>query len=206
MLVNTRTNRDLSVAKRKSKTERTAEIIHLAKARFQKTGIAGTTLDMVAIDVGIPRPHLYRFFKNKAELVSAVIAAEVEEINARRWEEVKRLRSFERQVVRSLELAVELIHSDDFWSTLIEPGNVPHTAYAASADPNIAASNARYWHQILDRADENGELRQDVNIEEVLNWLLGVQFMFMERREIFPSVKDVRRYATEFIVPALLAR
>ena len=71
---------------------------------------------------------------------------------------------------------------------------------------NIAASNAKYWHQILDRADENGELRQDVNIEEVLNWLLGVQFMFMERREIFPSVKDVRRYATEFIVPALLAR
>ena len=189
--------------KRRSKQERTAEITHLAKERFRKTGLAATTLDMVADDAGLPRPHLYRFFKSKAELVSAVIADEVVAINARRWAEVQRLRSFERQVVRSLELAVELIEGDEFWSSLVTPGNVPHTAYAASADPKINEANEAYWNQILQRARDKGELREELEVGRVLNWLLGIQFMFMERREIFPSIKDVGSYAAEFVVPAL---
>ncbi len=189
--------------KRKSREERVTEIAQIAKVRFKVTGLAETTLDMIAEDAGLPRPHLYRFFKNKSELVSAVIASEVSEINARRWGEVKRLRSFERQVVRSLELAVELIDGDEFWSTLIKPGNVPHTAYAASSDPKILQSNADYWTRILEAAQQKGELREGLDEDRTLNWLLGIQFMFMERREIFPSVADVGRYAKEFVVPAL---
>ena len=161
---------------------------------------------MIALDAGLPRPHLYRFFRNKSDLVSAVIASEVSEINARRWDEVKRLRSFERQVVRSLELAVELIEGDEFWSILIKPGNVPHTAYAAASDPKILRSNADYWLQILETAQDKGELREGLNVESVLNWLLGIQFMFMERREIFSTVADVGRYARDFVVPALDSR
>lgn len=189
--------------KRKSREERINEIALIAKGRFKATGLAETTLDMIAEDAGLPRPHLYRFFKNKSELVSAVIVGEVSEINARRWDEVRRLRSLERQVVRSLELAVELIEGDEFWSTLIMPGNVPHTAYAASSDPKILKSNADYWTNILAVAKEKGELREELDSARVLNWLLGIQFMFMERREIFPTVADVGRYAKEFVVPAL---
>ncbi len=189
--------------KRKSRQQRVNEIAQLAKARFKTTGLADTTLDMIAADAGLPRPHLYRFFKNKTELVSAVIASEVTEINARRWEEVRRLRSLERQVVRSLELAVELIEGDEFWSTLITPGNVPHTAYAASSDPKILESNTEYWTKILEAAKGRGELREELDANRILNWLLGIQFMFMERREIFPTIADVGRYAREFVVPAL---
>jgi AcrR family transcriptional regulator len=189
--------------KRRSKQERTAEILQLAKRRFKKTGLADTTLDMIAEDARLPRPHLYRFFKSKAAIVSAVIADEIAEINARRWTEVKKLRSFERQIVRSLELSVELIEGDEFWSSLITPGNVPHTAYAASADPAILRANADYWDQILERANAKGELRKDVERDRILNWLLGIQFMFMERREIFSSINEVGRYAEEFVVPAL---
>ena len=188
---------------RKSREERISEIAKMAKVRFKTTGLAETTLDMIAADVGLPRPHLYRFFRNKSELVSVVIASEVAEINARRWDEVRRLRSFERQVVRSLELAVELIEGDEFWSTLIKPGNVPHTAYAASSDPKILQLNAEYWTRILEAAKRKGELRDGLDLARTLNWLLGIQFMFMERREIFPSVADVGRYAKEFVVPAL---
>jgi len=190
--------------KRRTKSERRSILIEAARYRFKKTGLAETTLDMVAEDVGLPRPHLYRYFRNKAELVSAVILREVNEINARRWDQVVRLRSFERQVVRSLELAVELIRGNEFWATLIAPGNVPYTAYAASADPHILASNIDYWTPILDRAESRGELRQSLTRQDILTWLLGVQFMFMERTEIFPSVKEVGRYARLFVVPSLI--
>jgi len=191
--------------KRRTKAERRSALLAAARRRFKQTGLAETTLEMVAKDAGLPRPHLYRFFKNKAELISAVIASEVVEINTRRWAQVRRLRSFERQIVRSLELAVELIRNDKFWASLIAPGNVPYTAYAASADPAILQSNLDYWTPILDRAQSRGELRQSLARQDILSWLLGVQFMFMERSEIFPSVDEVGRYARLFVVPALLA-
>ena len=190
--------------RRPSKSERRSTLIEAARHRFKKTGLTETTLDMVAKDVGLPRPHLYRYFRNKADLISAVIVREVNEINAQRWDQVVRLRSFERQIVRSLELAVELVRGDQFWATLIAPGNVPYTAYAASADPDILLSNIQYWTPILDRAESRGELRQNLTRPDIQTWLLGVQFMFMERTEIFPTVKEVGRYARQFVVPALI--
>ena len=193
----------IMLGKRKSKEQRRAELIQIARHRFATTGLAKTTLEMIASDAGLPRPHLYRFFGSKADLVSAVIANEVEVINARRWEQVKRLRSFEWQIVRSLELAVELTEGDAFWSTLITPENVPYTAYAASADSMIRAANAAYWNKILEHAEAKGELRADIDRDMILSWLLGIQFMFMERREIFTSIKDVRRYAELFVIPSL---
>jgi len=190
--------------KRLTRSERRSTLIDAARDRFRKTGLADTTLDMVAKDAGLPRPHLYRFFSNKAELISAVIVREVNEINAQRWDQVMKLRSFERQIVRSLELAVEFVRGNEFWATLIAPGNVPYTAYAASADPDILLSNREYWTPILDRAESRGELRRSLTRRDVLTWLLGVQFMFMERSEIFPSVKEVGRYARLFVVPSLI--
>ena len=88
-------------------------------------------------------------------------------------------------------------------SPLITPGNAPDAAYAASADPKITQANTEYWGKILERATAKNELRDDLDVEDLMNWLLGVQSMFMERREIFPLIKDVKYYATEFIVPAL---
>jgi AcrR family transcriptional regulator len=188
------------------KADRRAAIVQAARQRIRDHGLAETTLAMVAEDVKLSRPNLYRFFKDKAELISAVVANEASEINARRQKEVLKLKSFERQITRSLELAVEIVQSDELWSLLVEPGNVPYTAYAASSDPDILASNAEYWLPLLEKAKARGELRFDIDLQEAMTWLLGIQFMFMERREIFPTVKDVRRYSKAFVVPALISK
>jgi AcrR family transcriptional regulator len=159
---------------------------------------------MVATDAGLARPHLYRFFKNKAELIAAVVAVETSEINARRRQQIAELHSFADKLVRSLELAVELVYSDDFWSSLITPGSVPYTAYAASSAPEILAANTDYWTPMLRAAEDSGELRPSLDHQKVMTWLLGIQVMFMERSEIFPTIADVGYYARTFVLPALV--
>jgi len=186
------------------KTKRRDAIVLAARKLVRAHGLQGVTLAMVAKEVELSRPNFYRFFKSKTELIAAVVAYEAGQINARRQGEVMRLRSFERQIVRSLELAVEIVESDELWSLLIEPGNVPYTAYAASNDPVILALNTTYWQPILEKAASRGELREGLDPQKIMTWLLGIQFMFMERREIFKSVKDVRDYAEQFVVPALV--
>ncbi len=186
------------------KSDRRKAIIQSARLLIKKHGLSGVTLAMVAADVNLSRPNFYRFFGSKADLIAAVVAFETNEINKRRQQEVMRLRSFNRRVVRSLELAVEIVANDELWSLLIDPQNVPYTAYAASNDPAMLEANKAYWLPILEDAIKSGDLRQDLDPNKIMTWLLGVQFMFMERREIFPSVKDVKTYAECFVVPALL--
>jgi len=188
------------------KAARREAIIQAARRLIREHGLSEVTLAMVASEVGLSRPNFYRFFRDKAELIAAVVGHESAEINARMQKEVMRLQSFERQIVRSLELTVEIVFSDELWSLLVDPANVPYTAYAASGDPAMLAANKRYWAPILEKAAANGTLREDLDHEKIMTWLLGIQFLFMERREIFPTVKEVGEYAQAFVVPALVRR
>lgn len=183
---------------------RRVEIVATARRQFRRHGLDKTSLGMVADAAGVRRSHLYRYFADKADLVSAVVSAEAAEINAERRRRLTNVKGFGDRVVRSLELAVELVDSDPFWASLIAPGNVPYTAYAAANDPELLASNAAYWEPILDQARQQGEIDQALQDDEIVTWLLGLQFLFLERREIFPTAEHIRRYATTFVLPALL--
>ena len=187
-----------------TRAPRRTEIVEAARTAFRSFGLADTTLEMVAVAAGLPRPHLYRYFRDKSDLVSAVVAVETAEINERRRALVAAERTFADKVVRALQLAVEIVHGDPFWSTLAAPGNVPYTAYAATRDPALVASNAQFWLPIFDDGLASGELRPELDRNELLTWLLGLQFLFLERREIFPDACAVGHYARTFVVPALV--
>ena len=192
--------------KTKAKLGRRTTIIEAARKRFRKTGLAETTLEMVAEDAKIARPHLYRYFKDKSDLVSEVLVAEADAINQQRRGKIKGLKSFEEILVRSFEGTVETVYADQFWADIVSPGNVPYTAYVATNDPRVLDSNMAYWEPILEHAEKTGELREGLDRQEILRWLLALEFMFMERTEIFETLDDVRHYAETFVVPALVSR
>lgn len=175
-----------------------------ARRRFRADGLTATTLAAVAAEAGLARPHLYRYFEDKTELIAAVVAAETDEINDLRRREIEPLASFADQVVRALELSVELIRGDTFWSTLISPENVPYTAYAATASPEVRSANASFWVPLLAAARRRREVRAGLADDDVLAWLLALQFLFMERTELFPTAAEAGRYSRLFVVPALV--
>lgn len=190
---------------RAAEPTRREQIVASARTEFRRTGLAGTSLAAVADAAGVRRTHLYRYFEDKADLVSAVVAAEAAAINARRAAELAGVDDFGQQIVGSLELAVLLVDSDPFWASLVEAGNVPYTAYAATRDPDLIASNVAYWQPILETARARGSLNSSLSDEDVMTWLLGLQFLFLERREIFPTPAEVRRYVELFVLPAIVA-
>ncbi|MFN3233674.1 MAG: TetR/AcrR family transcriptional regulator [Alphaproteobacteria bacterium] len=186
------------------KAGRRAEIIQAARQRFRASGLAESTMDMVAEDVGIARPNLYRYFKDKTELVGAVLVEEAFAINDFRATKLKGITKFADRVVRTFQATVEVMEADPLWADIIAPTNVPYTAYVAASDPRVLESNRQYWTPIFTDAEANGELRPGLDHEELLTWLLGVEFMFMERSEIFPTLEDVERYTRTYVLPALL--
>ncbi len=189
--------------KKTKKTDRRSQIIQIASQRFRKTGLAETTLEMVAEDAGIARPNLYRYFKHKSELLSEVLVVEAEAINEQRRKKISGARDFAEQVVGSMQATVEIQSDDPFWAEIVSPENVPYTAYVAMNDPIVLDSNMSYWEPILQEAERNGELATGLDHDEVRQWLLGIEFMFMERREIFPTPDSVAHFSRTFVLPAL---
>ncbi len=191
---------------RKNKADRRSQIIEIARQRFRKTGLTETTLEMVAEDAGIARPNLYRYFKHKSGLLSAVLEIEAEAINELRRRKIERADGFAEQLVASMQATVEILHEDPFWAEILSPENVPYTAYVATNDPIVLDSNMSYWGPILQAADEKGELAPGLSHDEIRRWLLGIEFMFMERREIFPTPDTVAHFARTFVLPALTSK
>ena len=105
--------------------------------------------------------------------------------------------------MRAFETTVEAMHTNAFWAEIIAPENVPHTAYVAWSEPDVIAVTEAFWLPILEVGAASGQLRADVEPAECLPWLLGLEFMFMERTEIFPNVDDVARYVRLFVLPSL---
>ncbi len=193
-----------SAAGKSGKKDRKTSIIEVARKRFRETGLAETTLDMVAEDAAIARPHLYRYFKDKSDLLSEVLVAEARAINAQRHAKIEGLKRFDEILIRSFEGTIEVVYADKFWADIVSPSNVPYTAYVASNDPRVLESNMAYWEPILASAEESGDLRPGLDHSEIMKWLLALEFMFMERTEIFQTLEDVRHYAKTFVLPALV--
>ncbi len=67
------------MAKREEKRE---HVLQAAKVVLENYGIRKLTLDDVAEKAGLATPSLYYYFKNKRELVRAVVKAEIDEITS----------------------------------------------------------------------------------------------------------------------------
>ena len=171
---------------------------------MRKEGLFNTTMDMVAQDTGIARPHLYRYFKDKAALVSAVLAAEAASINIERLKRLRGVTDPAEKIIRSFESVFDVVHGNPFWSASVSPINLPLSAEAMLLDPVIHDIREEYWGPILDAAADAGRLREGLDREQTLSWLISLEFLFIDRRELFTRGEDVRPYVEAFVLPALL--
>jgi AcrR family transcriptional regulator len=62
-----------AVATRHTAAERREEILRAAVARFGRTGLHGTSTELIAADVGVSQPYVFRLFGTKKELFMATV-------------------------------------------------------------------------------------------------------------------------------------
>ena len=56
-------------------------ILEVAEAYFARQGVASTTLDQVGAELGVTKASIYYYYKNKDDLVLAVLQKSLEKIN-----------------------------------------------------------------------------------------------------------------------------
>ncbi|MFK7733839.1 MAG: TetR family transcriptional regulator [Pseudomonadales bacterium] len=180
-------------------------ILDAAMACYEKSGISGTRLEDVAKSAGVGRTTLYRYVKNRDDLLNQVLLRDAQAQRAE-MEVLNRYHdNLADAVVESTLLVLRgrrtrpinrllFANAED---TMIERINLSPSSFKALTEALLAPK--------FEKALANGELREGVTLAEASDWVARITLSLVTYPEDFLNDDDaLRRYLRAFLVPSLL--
>jgi AcrR family transcriptional regulator len=172
-------------------------LIRAADAEIAEHGIAAVQMDTVAKSAGVSRATAFRQLGSVSELLVQVAL-----LRARRHvTEVQSLMAGKVGAFAKLETAMiyttRELPTDPSISALI----AQHSASVHNPHVHQVAIGA--VGHVLEEGQQNGEVRSDLEIDELVDFL--VEQTYIAAEELDRSADEVRRRFRHFIIPALAA-
>ena len=177
-------------------------LMDAAEACVEQYGIAKTTMDDIAKMAGVSRPTVYRHFSDRDNLILAVVMRRSRMLAERVVKIFGRYESFPDQLVEGLLFMVEKGRKDPFVSLLVAPEHLD-LANRILGGNMPAELTYEIWEPILSEARERGELRADLDFEDVSRWLTYLIILLLGRVDV-DTVDVQRAMLRTFVVPAFL--
>jgi AcrR family transcriptional regulator len=166
-------------------------ITEAALRQLAELGYARVTMERVAAEAGVARTTVYRRYQDKADLITAAIAAGIDELPTRPSDDPRRdlarfLTAFD---ARFADHCLEVL------GTLLGGQEDPHALDLHRK--RVVEPRAAYARSLLVRAQELGQLDPGADVDLALQMLVGVVFA---RRIIgIPSDRSWARRAVDAI-------
>jgi AcrR family transcriptional regulator len=144
-------------------------ILEAALAQLAAEGYSRMSLDAVAAAAGASKPTLYRRWESKADVATAAlrtmqIAEPAVDTGSCKGDLVAALENFSRSLLRPNGMAL-------IGTVLAEEAHTPELLRLFRE--RLVAPRRGMLREILERGRRGGELRRRVNIEAVVNLLIG---------------------------------
>ncbi|MHB8696287.1 MAG: TetR/AcrR family transcriptional regulator [Solirubrobacteraceae bacterium] len=183
------------------------ERIHeAALACFGRHGIRRTTMDDIAREAGLSRPAIYYYFENKDSLIVETVLRQQAASHRRQTEQLAgRVHGIDA-IVEAASLGIELALADPASQLLTRPESERLTAFALRSD-GARELQAAFWSPLLADARRRGELRTDLGDDELILWIIFVQFSVVTNGSLFgwSDSQSIRRLLERLLAPALRA-
>ena len=158
-------------------------ILRAAMIVMARRGYAGMTMDEVATEAGVSRPTIYLRYPGKAELATAALGSyrsrgRPEETGDTRADLVARLRHFQRGVERPFGMST-------LGSVLAEEHSTPELLKLFRE--RLVKPRRAELREVLEHARKRGEIREDADIEAVVNMLVGSYYAQYLAGDPFPE-------------------
>lgn len=181
-------------------------VLDAAESCYDRKGWANATMEEIAGVAGVSRGYIYKHFGSKEGLMLAVLVRRADMYNRRARRFIDAQPTFEDALVEGLMLGAKLAHRDQYFGRLVG---------AATADPQHAIpgamdaarqATAQLWRPVLESAAANGELRDGVGIDDVLDWITIVELGLLANRNALGVADHVQeRQLRTLFVPAVVA-
>ena len=201
----------ISVARRKTGNvlsgnldEAREQIMVAAETVFTRFGVAKTTMDDIGREAGVSRPTVYRYFGDRDTLISAIIERRSRMLFAKAREFLFLQPTFADQLVEGLIFLVDRGRSDPLIRILVSPEHMQMAERLVGSSGLAARLTAEMWGPVLERALENGDIRTDVDIQKMSEWIALVQFILVGRLDFDnPDDPAHRAMLRNFVLPGL---
>lgn len=181
------------------------QILAAAEQVILRYGVAKTTMDDIGKEAGVSRPTVYRYFGDRDALLSALIERRSRMLFDRARKFMASHDTFADQLVEGLVYLVDRGRRDPIVRILVSPEHMELAMPLVGGSGLATELTAEMWAPILTAAAERGEIRPDLDMVAVAEWLALVQFILVGRLD-FARADDPghREMLRTFVLPAFL--
>lgn len=179
-------------------------ILDAASRCFETIGMARTRVEDIASEANVSRATVYRYFRDRDALVLGVLADLADDFLLEVGARLAPGAPFDRQLVEGVAFAVRTVHEDDRLALLFTPETAGLTTSLPGAWELLFDRARVFLSPLLDGWRERGELRDDVEVDDVVEWILRVVLSLLAVPTAVERDEDrLRRFLDTFLVPSL---
>jgi AcrR family transcriptional regulator len=189
---------------------REAEIVEAALRCFRRFGMQKTTLQDVADEAGLSRATVYRYFPDRAVLITAAIDRATTDMYERSAAAASRAKTLESQIAAFVEEQVRAGSEQRARQRVrdIDIDDVFLHTYLRRSD-QAARTRMKFLEPYLQAAHDRGELRKELSVAEACEWISIAMFsmIFWPSGEYFDAddPKSVSKFFARHVCRGLLA-
>jgi AcrR family transcriptional regulator len=161
-------------------------------------------MDDIARKAGVSRPTIYRYFRDRDTLITAMIESRSRALFKEASKFLKCRTSFQDQLVNGLVYLVDHGRKDPIIRVLVNPEHMDLAMRLVGEGTHLATKLTKeMWEPYIERAKESGELRRDLDVDDACAWLALVQLMLVGRLDFSnPDDPSHSKLLTSYLLPA----
>jgi AcrR family transcriptional regulator len=168
-------------------------ILRAAEECVRRWGIRRVSMSDVALQAGVSRGSVYRYFADRDALVQAVLERVAEAHVAEAELAVRRQRSLTARVAEAA-VFVRLLSDDERRLGLHEhPGEPALATLQLAATPALFARWVDFWIPFLDEARDAGEVRADLDVRAASEWIMRILISLVTVPSVTVDLDDTRQ-------------
>ncbi len=176
-------------------------LLDAAEACFTRLGVAGTTMDAVADAAGVSRGLVYKRFHNRNGLILAVLVRRAEAFIARAKASIEACPTLTDALVDGILLAVRMAAKDPYFAMLVVAATTDPASRVEGASAHARRLSEELWRPVLELARLRGELSSNVEVGDVIDWIMLLEILLLAARTNGSSdeITQERQLRTLFI-------
>jgi AcrR family transcriptional regulator len=177
-----------------------------AESCYTRFGPAKTTVEDVAQAAGVSRATLYRHFKTRDQLLLAVIVREAGRLAAEAESQLRRFDDVGSWIVEGMLFCLREIPRRPLLAMLFAPEEVGVASRLVLTSERLLEIGAGILRPMFEPARRRGLLRESVQIEALMEWVLRVLLSYLTvPSHLARTDAELRHLLRVMILPAVLA-
>jgi AcrR family transcriptional regulator len=176
-----------------------------AESCYTRFGLAKTTVEDVARAAGVSRATVYRYFRNRDELLLGVLAREASRLAADAEIYLQRFDDVGSWIVEGMLYCLAEIPSRPLMSMFFAPEDVGAASRLMLTSERLLEIGADILRPLFEPARRQGLLRKSVELEALMEWVLRILTSYLTvPSHLATSEAELRQLLRVMILPVLL--